>query len=383
MASNWKQVPIDQARHHPLYGVGGWLIVFAVGLVLGIMLELGAVRGAAYEAGIPLSDLLSIDNPAISFLKLAFGLHFLIVVIIYWLMLSKNPSFRKITSMLLVASWPASALLGVVNPFPGFGAALGLSFFSWVLSCGVWVTYLHRSKRVRVTFEHRVAAPGPVNLEVVSPYSTSRSLAARTPATNLDAADSNSRRNRMLREAAVTPATNFEGVAPLNGSDAQRHAATTSDEELWAIAAHEMDSQARRVGLWAKAFAEARGSEPEAKVNYLNWRVSQLQQEFEDCRKQTQEAQRVAEEREQEVAIAEIAKQKAECPSCARVISFAETICPHCRASFELGSAYKLVTLCGQCPNCDAVIPLMADKCPKCRANFGSGSAWKPVPVKT
>lgn len=31
----------------------------------------------------------------------------------------------------------------------------------------------------------------------------------------------------------------------------------------------------------------------------------------------------------------------------------------------------------GQCPNCYAVIPLHIESCPKCKASFGIGSAWK------
>lgn len=123
----------------------------------------------------------------------------------------------------------------------------------------------------------------------------------------------------------------------------QPQSAATPEEELWAIAAQEMDSQGRRAGLWAKAFAEAQGNEPTARANYLKWRVLQLQHEFESRRKQAEEAQRAAEEQGQQAALTEL----------------------------------------GQCPNCDALISLMSDECPKCRANFGLGSSWKPVPVKT
>ena len=158
MASNWQKVPIDQAQRHPLYGVGGWLLVFAFGLLLSFMKEVGAVRAEAYKAGLTIGDLLSLDDPAVSYLKLAFGLQFLIVVGIYWLLFFKHPSFRKVTIGLLLGSWPAATLLGLIHPFPGLGGALGLGFLSWVFSCAVWVTYLQRSQRVRVTFEHRIAA---------------------------------------------------------------------------------------------------------------------------------------------------------------------------------------------------------------------------------
>lgn len=318
MASNWRQVPIDQAQRHPLYGVGGWLLVFAVGLLLGFLKEVGAVRGEAYKAGLTISDLLSIDDPAVSYLKLAFALQFLIVVVIYWLMFSKHPSFRKVVTGLLLVGWPAAALLGLIHPFPGLEGALGLGFLSWAFSCAVWITYLQRSQRVRVTFEHCIAASGSVHSQI-----SSRPAVAGPSSTS-------------------TLASNVE-IAPPHHSSMQPQPAAALEEELWAIAAQEMDSQGRRIGLWAKAFAEAQGNEPAARANYLKWRVLQLQHEFEGRRKQAEEAQRAAEEHGQQAALTE-----------------------H-----------------GQCPNCDAVIPLMSEECSRCRANFGSGSIWKPLPVKT
>lgn len=35
----------------------------------------------------------------------------------------------------------------------------------------------------------------------------------------------------------------------------------------------------------------------------------------------------------------------------------------------------------GQCPNCDSVIPLASESCPRCKASFGVGSVWKVLPV--
>ena len=319
MASNWQKVPIDQAQRHPLYGVGGWLLVFAFGLLLSFMKDVGAVRAEAYKAGLTIGDLLSLDDPAVSYLKLAFGLQFLIVVGIYWLLFFKHPSFRKVTIGLLLGSWPAATLLGHIHPFPGLGGALGLGFLSWVFSCAVWVTYLQRSQRVRVTFEHRIAASASDLSQISSRPAVAGPFG--TPA--------------LASSAEIAP--------PPHHSSMQPQPAATPEEELWAIAAQEMDSQGRRAGLWAKAFAEAQGNEPTARANYLKWRVLQLQHEFESRRKQAEEAQCAAEEQGQQAALTEL----------------------------------------GQCPNCDALISLMSDECPKCRANFGLGSSWKPVPVKT
>lgn len=35
----------------------------------------------------------------------------------------------------------------------------------------------------------------------------------------------------------------------------------------------------------------------------------------------------------------------------------------------------------GQCPNCDSVILLASESCARCKASFGLGSVWKVLPV--
>ncbi len=34
----------------------------------------------------------------------------------------------------------------------------------------------------------------------------------------------------------------------------------------------------------------------------------------------------------------------------------------------------------GTCPNCKTIIPLASEECAKCKASFGVGSAWKVLP---
>ena len=147
---------IAEAQAHPLYGVKSWLIVFAVGLLLGVLRELGSLNIEAHNAGLTITQLLAIDHPAIHFAKISLWLNAGFVVVIYWALLSKSPHFRLIASSLLILSWPISALTGLVSPFVGIGTALGMSLIPWMVSCAVWVTYLNRSHRVRVTFEQMI-----------------------------------------------------------------------------------------------------------------------------------------------------------------------------------------------------------------------------------
>jgi hypothetical protein len=89
-----------------------------------------------------------------------------------------------------------------------------------------------------------------------------------------------------LTRSAIFPSR--EHVLPTTNEAAVKTVSTTrSEEDLWEIAADEVDGSSRRKGLWAKAFADAKGNEAEAKVNYLKWRVEQLQ--YEEHARQQQE----------------------------------------------------------------------------------------------
>jgi hypothetical protein len=50
-----------------------------------------------------------------------------------------------------------------------------------------------------------------------------------------------------------------------------------TEEDFYADALAELDTGARRPGLWAKCFAATNGAEPDAKAMYLRERVQQLQ----------------------------------------------------------------------------------------------------------
>lgn len=120
--------------------------------------ELSVVNAEALKAGISLGKLLALDAPEISFLKLVLWIRAVIVLPIYWLFFSKHSCFRPVSICLLLGVWPAIVLAGLYNPFPGLGSLLIQGFWEWGVPCAVWVTYLQRSKRVRVTFEHSVKA---------------------------------------------------------------------------------------------------------------------------------------------------------------------------------------------------------------------------------
>lgn len=75
-----------------------------------------------------------------------------------------------------------------------------------------------------------------------------------------------------------------------------RNTGATPKDEHWAQALTELQSSARRPGLWARAFAEAQGDESRAQANYLSARSRQLAQEETENKLKEQQATEQARE---------------------------------------------------------------------------------------
>ncbi len=415
MPKSWKKVTIAEAQAHPLYGVKSWLIVFAVCVLLGGLGELGSLTGEAHKAGLTITQLLAIDHPAIHFAKISLWLNAGFVVVIYWALLSKSPHFRLIASSLLILSWPISALTGLVSPFVGIGTALGMSLIPWMVSCAVWVTYLNRSHRVRVTFEQMV-------WDIVPDRS------ARTETRNAPTGNQNLLEDR--RQAAINQNTpiypSYSSKRPLDASKD----IVDSDEDIWAASLAEFDSQNRLPGLWAKCFSEALGNEAIAKAEYLSQRTIQLRLAKQAAWNRRQQIEMA--EHEQQAFRANLNERRAELLDCVEfgklntiktpigilknivrllggklewtstgILSSGwqvmlngdtqtfrddselskwvlDTVLPMAETTFPLQTE---ATSLGCCPSCSATIPLNVLSCLGCKAVFGHGSAWRPDPL--
>lgn len=337
MQRSWKLVSATTAASHPLYGVKNWLVVFAIAVLLGLLLEIGGLRGEAYKVGLPLSEFLAIDDPAITFAKIATGLNALFVVAVYWLLLTKHPRFRIASSWLMLGIFPLLVTLGMATSSPDVGLALAKSFLPWAISCAVWVTYLNRSRRVRVTFEHLVRSE-----ELIPPGAEQTKTVPILPTSDLISEQAGFAQRRESPPAAL--------VASIPRPTAATEFAS-SDEELWANAIAEFEGRDRRPGLWAKSFAEAKGNESVAKASYLTARVAELR----DKRASALALQeRSAKRAQEELRLARLSEEE---------------------------KAYALLPK-ARCPNCEHVVPLRSEACPKCRALFGPDSSWKPIPLK-
>ena len=158
MTRQWQTVSHQDASRHALFGIRGWPLVFAASLWLDLLRTLAPLAEEAASAGMTLVQFLDLAYPELAFAKLLLALNGAAAVLVACLLLTRQPYFRPIAVALLAGSWPVAAALSAFNGGPGLEEALGQSVLPWLISCVVWITYLQRSRRVRVTFEHCVLA---------------------------------------------------------------------------------------------------------------------------------------------------------------------------------------------------------------------------------
>lgn len=140
-------------------------------------------------------------------------------------------------------------------------------------------------------------------------------------------------------------------------------------EACWSAAFSEFESPARRIGLWAKSFAESDGNEAVAKAAYLRIRASELQAENGAVSSELQA-----------VVVEAVRKQAADQAAANAELKQAAKDAERQRADEAYAALPK-----GMCPNkkCGAILPLNSQACPKCFALFEDGAAWKVRPIKT
>lgn len=98
MSTSWKTVSPKEAAAHPLYGVKNWLAVFAFGVLLVPVREFGSLRGEAHKAGVTVADLLAYDESLRTYVIAVLSVETLMLAVIYWLLFTKSPHFRNVTS---------------------------------------------------------------------------------------------------------------------------------------------------------------------------------------------------------------------------------------------------------------------------------------------
>jgi hypothetical protein len=157
----WRDVSLQEARRHPLYGSSGIMVSLMIGMLMNVVFRTGeylmtmpAIGAAAPEWLATLHLAMTLDTVVISSLYIvAFAMalrrvalfpRFLLLV---WML--------DLTAQMVVAK--TAAATGLPTEVAGaLHSLLDLNMQKVLISICLWLPYLILSKRVNVTFRHRV-----------------------------------------------------------------------------------------------------------------------------------------------------------------------------------------------------------------------------------
>lgn len=313
MARVWKQVDLEVAQAHPLFGVGGWLLFYGFSLGVSVLTFLAAIHGLANPEGMGIFEYLAMKDPLTMWLSWMLFYEVASALVVYMMMATKHVKFRPVAIILIVGVVPFAFLTAAMTTgIPALADLLiGVAFKS-ILPTVIWVAYLQRSKRVRVTFEHLVLD------EAVEP----------------------------VRSADVEQVTHPR-PAPTQSAAQRDTAVDRPSETAWATALTEFEGADRRQGAYAQAYSEAGGNESAAKARYLERRAQEIHAEARATAPAPRAGQATQTPAHQEDTrlMQEALAEKGQCPSCKWFISHGRKICPYCDAQLGAGSAWDVIPL--------------------------------------
>lgn len=162
--ASWRTVDPREAMRHPLYGTSGIMVSLLVGMMLNV-----PVRTAEYLASMPPL----VGAPPKWLATLHFMMTFDVVVFSSLYMIAFVAALRRVPlfPQLLVAIWACDLAMQVATaklvvaagPLPpavshALAGMMEGNVKKVLISAGLWLPYLLLSKRVNVTYRHRVPA---------------------------------------------------------------------------------------------------------------------------------------------------------------------------------------------------------------------------------
>ena len=174
----WVEVPLEIAKQHPLYGIGGWLTLVILGSVVSpirIVAQLGPVYSGVDYAALP---------PTLSaFIIVEIAINALIVlwsIANLFLLFNKHPLFpRNLAGLMGVSAvfivldaFVTKAVMDSIGQPMGwsqvFDAETSREVGRSIFGALIWIPYAFVSKRVNVTYLNRVRADDPLLKESVA-----------------------------------------------------------------------------------------------------------------------------------------------------------------------------------------------------------------------
>jgi hypothetical protein len=160
----WRSVTVSDARRHKLYGTTGLMLPLLVGMLLNVPLRtaeylaaMPALSGSVPEWLRTLNMLMTLDVVLLSSLY----------VIAFAAGLRRLPAFPRLVAMVWVIDLAVQAMIAAAASLepglpPAVSAALDGLLRANLIKAGasiaIWLPYLLLSRRVNVTFRHRIPA---------------------------------------------------------------------------------------------------------------------------------------------------------------------------------------------------------------------------------
>ena len=149
----WVEITKEAAIRQGLYGIRGWLLTLALYLLIVFCLTLYLQLSIFSQLYTP-SDLMR--NADAQALRLVIFIDLLLAAVVLFILFTKYNSFR------LLASWLFSLkiFVNLINAFIITVKDENLIIFIYnaqqIVVITLWLIYINKSERVRLTFEHKI-----------------------------------------------------------------------------------------------------------------------------------------------------------------------------------------------------------------------------------
>ena len=158
----WRNVGLDEARGHRLYGASGIMVSLLIGLLLNVPMRAFEYLAAMPALSGPIPEWLSTLNLLMTLDVVMFTS---LYAVAFMAALRRVPLFPRLLAAIWIGDLAMQAVtFRIVSETPGLPGDVAIPLYTLLdgnmqkvlISVGLWLPYLIFSKRVNVTYRHRV-----------------------------------------------------------------------------------------------------------------------------------------------------------------------------------------------------------------------------------
>jgi hypothetical protein len=157
----WRDVSLAEARRHPLYGSSGIMVSLMVGMLMNVIFRTGEYLVTMPAIGAAAPEWLATLHTAMTLDTVVIGSLYIIAFAMALRRVALFPRFLLLVWMLDVSAQLVVAKTAAASSLPpevagALHSLLMLNIKKALISMALWLPYLILSKRVNVTFRHRI-----------------------------------------------------------------------------------------------------------------------------------------------------------------------------------------------------------------------------------